>query len=68
LQDSVAAYESEKVELQAKLQEEKKAGEAQLKNEKEKFLAEHVVVKDTVRKACRSMPDLVQEEQEHVEA
>jgi hypothetical protein len=56
-QDNVAAQESEKEELQAKLQEEK----SQLQREKEKFLAERAMVKEVVSKSCHSVPGLAQE-------
>jgi hypothetical protein len=59
-QDSVAAHESEKAELQAKFQEEK----SQLQREKEQFLVERDMVKEVVSKACHSVSGLAQEEQE----
>jgi hypothetical protein len=45
-----------------KLQEANKVGEAQLQKEKEHFLTEKVVVEEAVRKACRSVLGLIQEE------
>jgi hypothetical protein len=59
-QDNVAAQESEKAELQVKLQEEK----SQLQREKEQALAERAMVKEAVSKACHSVPGLVQEDQD----
>jgi predicted nucleic acid-binding Zn-ribbon protein len=55
---NVAAYESEREEFQAMLQE----GKAQLQREKEQFLVERATVKEVVSKACHSMLGLAQEE------
>jgi hypothetical protein len=48
---NVAAYESEREEFWAMIQEDK----AQLQREKEKFLAEWVAIKEVVSKACHSI-------------
>jgi hypothetical protein len=47
----VTAYENEKEEFQAMIQEEK----SQLQREKEKFLTEWAMVKEAVSKSCHSM-------------
>ena len=56
---SVVAYESEREEFHAILQEEK----SQLQREKEYFLTERAMVKEAVSKSCHSVPGLAQEEQ-----
>jgi hypothetical protein len=53
-QDKVSAKESEKAELQAKLEEEK----SQLQREKENLLAVGAMVKEVVSKACHYVPGL----------
>jgi hypothetical protein len=57
---SVTAYENEKEQFQAMIQEEK----AQLQREKEQLLTEWDTVKEAVNKSCRSVLGLAQEEQE----
>jgi len=64
MQEIVAAQESEKVGLQAKLQVEK----SQLHREKEKLLAKRAMVKEVVSKACHSMSILSQVEKDSFEA
>jgi hypothetical protein len=55
---SVTAYENEREEFQAMLQEDKE----KLQREIEQFLAEHIVVKEVVNTARRFVPVLTQEE------
>jgi predicted nucleic acid-binding Zn-ribbon protein len=59
----VTAYENEKEEFQAMIQEEK----SQLQREKEKLLAGRATVKEVVNKSCHSISGIAQEEQESVE-
>ena len=65
--DSVVAYERKKEKFQVKLQEEKRAGEAQLQKEKEQLIVEQTMVKYAISKACHFVSSLVQEEQEPIE-
>jgi hypothetical protein len=64
VQDNVDAHESEKEELQMKLQEEKD----QLQRKKESLLTEKVMVKETISKSCLFVTRLVQEEQDLVKS
>jgi hypothetical protein len=59
----VTAYENEKDEFWAMLEEDK----VKIQREKDQLLAEQTVVKEAVNKALRSVPGLAQEEHESVE-
>jgi hypothetical protein len=59
----VTAYENEKDELWAMLEEEK----VQIQREKDQLLAKKTTVKEVVRRTLLSMPGLEHEEHEVVE-
>ena len=61
---SVTAYESEREEFQAMLQEDK----AKLQREKDQLLIEKTMVKEAINTTYLSVPGLAQEEQELVKA